>query len=159
LLDFIRELRALDLPVKLSTNGSRPAVVKTLLQENLLACLGFDYKAPLDERLAAVSGADDVAAARESYALARAALKSGAAPEVEFHTTLCPQFIDRKIIAEMTEQLDGAGALWILQQYENDVERLDAGAAGAERYSREELDALAEIARRGAARVLLRYGK
>ncbi|MDR0868779.1 MAG: anaerobic ribonucleoside-triphosphate reductase activating protein [Planctomycetota bacterium] len=159
LIEFIRELHALPLPVKLSTNGSQPAVVARLLTEKLPACLSFDYKAP-SERLARLAGitAAEVAAVRESYDLARQAAPETVA-EIEFHTTLCPRYVNREILATMARELACPRALWILQQYENDIEMLDAKTAGTDRYPREELDALAAVARREHANVLLRYGK
>ena len=54
LLDFVRAIREIGgYKIKLDTNGSRPAVIQALLQENLLDYLALDYKAPL-ERYASV---------------------------------------------------------------------------------------------------------
>lgn len=178
LVEFIRELKRI-LPVKLENNGTRPAVVRELLAENLLECLCFDYKAPLDERLVQLARVPESVTAveqvRESFQIAREvapqtaaagnaqrqvrALGKAAGLEVEFHTTLCPAFITLDILREMGAALQCPGALWVLQQYETDAPMLDAAASGARRFSTEELDELEATAKSVHPRVLMRRGK
>lgn len=152
---FLRAVKA-HVPVKLETNGTHPEVVDALLREGLLDCLCLDYKSPLDDRLGRVSGVDasatSLAAVRQSFDLARAA-----PIEREVHTTLWPGFIDETVLEEMARELRMPGALWVLQRYEPG-EVLDPETAGDVSYSREELDALAAVARRHHDRVLLRTG-
>lgn len=156
LVEFIRDLHDMEMPVKLETNGTHPEVIEQLLNENLLACLCMDYKAPLDDRLAKVTCVTEDATAiekvKKSFALAAA---SGI--EREYHTTLCPAFIDETVIEEMARALE-PGGLWILQQYETD-EVLDVNAAGTERFDVDTLKSLEAIAKRHHKRVLLRSGK
>lgn len=154
--DFLRAVKAY-VPVKLETNGTHPEVIDALLQEGLLDCLCLDYKAPLDERLPRVTGvepgASALAAVRQSFDLARAATSM----EREVHTTLWPGLIDEAVLEEMARELRMPGALWVLQRYEpGDV--LDPEMAGVVSFSRDELDALAAVARRHHDRVLLRTG-
>lgn len=178
LVDFIREAGRI-LPVKLENNGTHPEVVQVLLEEKLLDCLCFDYKAPLDERLVALTRVSPGIAAldkvRESFEIAREvapatadagtdqllARKMGrpSGLEVEFHTTLCPAYITPDIVREMGEALNCPGALWVLQQYETEAPMLDGKAAGGRRFTTEELDAIEAIARAAHPRVLLRRGK
>lgn len=42
--EFIRKIRAMDLRVKLDTNGSRPGILKSLLEEGLLDYVSMDIK-------------------------------------------------------------------------------------------------------------------
>lgn len=157
--DFIRELKKI-LPVKLETNGTHPEVIAALLAENLLDCLCLDYKAPLDARLVELVSVSPQATAiervKESYELARAA---AGRIEVEFHTTLCPAYLDAATLREMGAALACPGALWVLQQYETEARMLDRQAAGARRFSTEELDGLEAAAREVHPRVLMRRGK
>lgn len=156
LTELIRRLKSEGLAVKLETNGTNPGVLSLLLEEQLLDCLALDYKAPLDQRLSPVTATTEQATGtervRESFSLAAA---SGI--EREYHTTLCPKFIDREILAEMGEALE-PGGLWILQQYELE-ERLDPETAGEERYDTTELEELEQIARKHHKEVLLHKGK
>lgn len=153
---FIREVKATGMKVKLETNGTRPEILEALLAENLIDCLCLDYKAPLDKRLQSVTRVDDertaLDAVQKSFALAAA---SGL--EREYHTTLCPAFLDAAMIDAMGAALE-SGGLWVLQQYETDTV-LDAKAAGARRFTGEELDEIERIARGWHKHVLLRRGK
>lgn len=157
LIDFVRDLKATGTAVKLETNGTGPAVLRQLLDENLLDCVALDYKAPLDERLQKVTcvneSATDVEAVRESYALVAETDEI----EREYHTTLCPRHIDEDIIDEMGRALT-PGGLWVLQQYEPD-DILNAEQAGEERFDVAELEAIERVAVRQYDRVLLRKGR
>ncbi|MBN2713725.1 MAG: anaerobic ribonucleoside-triphosphate reductase activating protein [Planctomycetes bacterium] len=158
LVDFIRDLKATGTAVKLETNGTHPEVIEKLMEGDLLDCLAMDYKAPLDERLLEVTCVSEAATALElvkkSFALSRAAKI-----EREFHTTLCPSFINAEVLEEMAMKLDQPGALWVLQQYESDAEMLDPAKAGEKRFGVDEIEELARIAGKHHERVLLRKGK
>lgn len=67
---FLRRLHVLGLRIKLDTNGTRPAVLRTLFAERLLDYVAMDVKAPW-ARYAVLTGtyACDVAALRASVAL------------------------------------------------------------------------------------------
>ena len=140
LIDFIRELRSMGVGVKLESNGTNPDIIEKLLTDNLLDCLCFDYKVPLEEESllaltrvsAEVSGLERV---KRSYELSRQAQGI----EKEFHTTLCPEFITCQIIERMGRELECPDALWVLQQYENDVDMIDYATAGSRRYNQAEL--------------------
>jgi len=157
LVDFIREVKFYK-PVKLETNGTHPEVIKTLLDEKLLDCLCLDYKAPLDVRLMELTQVSESAAAvekvRASFELARAATGI----EREFHTTLCPAYIDEPVLREVGRDLHCPEALWVLQQYETGAPMLDALRAGSRRFSTEELDDLEQAARQMHKRILMRRG-
>ncbi len=157
--EFIREIKK-KLPVKLETNGTNPQVIKHLLDEKLLDCLCLDYKAPLDDALLGLTSVPESVAAidkvSESYKLARSVAGD---IEVEFHTTLCPTFIDVETIRRMASQLDCPNGLWVMQQYEIDVEMLDKPVAGSDRFSHEQLADLEAAAKEFHQKTLLRKGK
>jgi pyruvate formate lyase activating enzyme len=48
LADFARKIKDMGFLLKLDTNGSRPEVLKALIDENLLDYVAVDYKAPFD---------------------------------------------------------------------------------------------------------------
>lgn len=83
--DFLRQLRALGLAVKLDTNGSRPEVLRALLHEGLLNYIAMDVKAPFDAypRLCGVSV--DIEPIRESIAR----ISASGLPH-QFRATLVP---------------------------------------------------------------------
>ena len=49
LVEFLRKVKALNYPVKLDTNGSRPDVLKNLLDLGLIDHVAMDLKAPLEK--------------------------------------------------------------------------------------------------------------
>ncbi len=61
-------IRSLGYQIKLDTNGSRPEVVRSLLQRGLVDYVAMDYKAPLD-RYASMTGWQDVGSWQESLQL------------------------------------------------------------------------------------------
>ena len=67
---FLREVKALGLPVKLDTNGSRPDVLRRLFAEGLVDYVAMDIKAPWPryDALTGVPGCD-VEAVKASVAL------------------------------------------------------------------------------------------
>lgn len=154
--EVIRRVKKTGVKVKLHTNGSRPRVVRSLLDGNLLDCLALDFKAPLDDRLFAAAGvAPDPAlleAVRESFRLAKEA-----AVDREYHTTLCPRFIDTDVLAEMAAFLDRDGT-WFLQQFENG-DCLDPDGAGGRRFTGKELDDIERLARERHGKVVMHRGK
>jgi len=132
LIDFIKRVKEeLNIAVKLETNGSNPKIIRQLLKDNLLDCLCLDFK-QLPENVLAISGqTGGTMDLLDSY---NAAFRSDI--EVEFHTTLCPPFINIDSIAPMAEFLHNKG-IWILQQYSaNEV--LLPNKAGDRVYSKEE---------------------
>lgn len=156
LADVLAEIKARGLAVKLHTNGTRPDVVARLLADGLVNTLALDLKAPPDERLARVVGVDladdDLAAVRESLALARDAVPPLA---VEYHTTLCPAVFDSAWLDELPRWMH-ASADWFLQPYRAD-DVLDPARAGTATFDAPTLSAMTDRARAmHPGRVLLR---
>ncbi len=48
IIDFLRELKAIGLEVKLDTNGSMPSVIKDIISKDLVDYIAMDIKAPLN---------------------------------------------------------------------------------------------------------------
>ncbi len=93
---LLREVRALGFLVKLDTNGTHPAVLRSLVDEGLVNYVALDVKAPFTrypeftgllfpDHVASEPVYDVVARVRESVALVRAR-----APDYEFRTTVAP---------------------------------------------------------------------
>lgn len=73
LAGFFARVKALGFAAKLDTNGSRPQVVRALLDARLLDYVAMDLKAPWDRCGAAAGMAVDTASLQETIALLRAA--------------------------------------------------------------------------------------
>jgi pyruvate formate lyase activating enzyme len=110
--ELAREIKRLGFKVKLDTNGTRPAVVETLLAENLLDYVAMDVKAPLDERYNAAAGVKvDLGDLRRSIDIVRS-LEGRS----EFRTTLVPGLVGEEEVVLIAEAIRGA-AKYVLQRF------------------------------------------
>ena len=107
---FIVDLRELGYPVKLDTNGTRPAVLAELVGNRLVDYVAMDVKAPRSN-YAAMAGreldVDDVDASIQ--VLLRGSI------DYEFRTTVAPE-ISGPDLLEIARWIRGARA-YVLQQY------------------------------------------
>jgi pyruvate formate lyase activating enzyme len=97
---FLTDIKALGYAVKLDTNGSRPAVLKNLLQKGLVDYVAVDAKNSPEKYPETVGCACDVAAVEESMRL----LIDGDTP-YELRTTLVAQLHDAASIEAMGKWL------------------------------------------------------
>jgi pyruvate formate lyase activating enzyme len=139
LLSLIEEIKALGLAVKLDTNGSRPHVLKALVEEGLVDCVAMDVKAPLDEMsyARAAGRAVDLAAIRQSIAL----LKQGKV-EYYFRTTVVPALHKGEDLLHIAHHLSGSSSL-TLQNF-NPEDPLDQRLKGTSPYPEEWLQEMRE---------------
>ncbi len=138
--------------VKLDTNGTRPAVIKSLYESGKLDALGIDYKAPaaLYGKLAGISnGTEAVSAVRESISYA---VEKGI--DLDVRTTVHRELLSEEDLGVMYRELMELGVKkWTLQQFHN-VDLIDTGLGEKETYSDSELRRIAaslgpEVALRG----------
>ena len=150
LIDFIeRAKKELGVAIKLETNGSNPEVIKEILKKGLLTCLCLDLKTLPKDVLRINGQTGGVHDILESY---NAAFKADI--DVEFHTTLCPEFVRFEHIKSMAEFLHNKG-LWVLQQY-NYEEALIPEKAGDKTYSESEAKEIHEEAKKYHNNVILK---
>jgi pyruvate formate lyase activating enzyme len=98
---FLRRIKALGLDVKLDTNGSRPEVLRQLLEERLLDYVAMDVKAPW-ERYAALTGVAccDVESVQASMAL----IASSGVPHA-FRTTRVDPLLSEREYGDIRTQI------------------------------------------------------
>lgn len=84
---FIEELKAMGFLVKLDTNGTKPDIIRTLLDDELLDFIAMDLKAPLSkyDSIAGI-GQLNLSTIRESTEIIK-----NCGIDYEFRTTLCPE--------------------------------------------------------------------
>lgn len=137
-----RSFKALGYNTKLDTNGTNPAMLKLMLDENLLDYVAMDVKAPLDfKKYAQAVGRislTDFFNVRSSINLLRSALI-----EVEFRTTVVPSLHTEEDIADIARYLKGCQK-YTLQQFNPSV-TLDPGFGSVTPYSREEMQRIADL--------------
>ena len=152
LKDFILKVKDLGYLVKLDTNGYRPEVLKELLEEELLDYVAMDVKASL-ENYSKVAGCPgiDLIKIQESIAL----LKGSSSP-YEFRTTVVKGL---HTLAEFEEigQLLAGSRTYYLQGFRESESVLGRNfAVEMSAFSSEELETMAEIARKYIDKVELR---
>ncbi len=156
LLEFLARVKELGYLVKLDTNGSRPEVLRQVLEQGLADYVAMDIKASKDNyaRAAGCGEMPVLASLEESVELLK-----NCAIEYEFRTTVvkgihCPEEFE-----EIGEWLAG-GKAYYLQSYRDNGEILAKqsgdGTVMFEAFSREELEDMARSAGRYIPRVTLR---
>lgn len=110
LMVFLKDVKSLGFPVKLDTNGSRPAVIESIMEKGLVDYIAMDLKAPF-ERYDEICGVPvDIKAIRRSINFLMQGLV-----EYEFRTTVVPQLGVEDILT-MAQSIEGA-RLYVLQQF------------------------------------------
>lgn len=146
--DFVRKVKELGYMVKLDSNGYRPGVLRQLLREKLLDYIAMDIKASR-ENYARASGLSDpdVSLLQESIDL----LRTGDI-EYEFRTTVVKGIHSIGEFEEIGRWLAGS-RVYFLQAYR---ESENVISPGYQSFSPEEMERMAELARKYIDRVSLR---
>ncbi len=110
LRSFIERVKGLDLLVKLDTNGSRPEVLRTLLEERCVDFVAMDVKGPLDAYGRLTGTVSEAGAIEESIRLIL-----DRAPDYEFRTTVVPT-VSRADVLRIAERIAGAKR-YVLQAF------------------------------------------
>ena len=158
LVPFLRQVRergaGARLGVKLDTNGYRPDVLATLLDEGLVDYVAMDVKAPpYKYPLLTGRAAGDLDLARLERSLSL--LRDGNIP-YEFRTTVVPGWLDERDIEEVARWIAGAER-YVLQQF-RPLHTLDPVLEALSPYPVERLQAMAQRAGRWVNRVAVRGG-
>ncbi len=152
LIPFLRRARARGLDVKLDTNGYRPDVLATLLDEGLVDYVAMDVKAP-PEKYALLAGRADLDVTRLERSV-RLLRRSGI--RHEFRTTVVPGLLDEADVEGIATWIAGAER-YVLQQF-RPLRTLDPGLEAVTPYSVERLRAMVERASRWVRQTVVRGG-
>ena len=109
LSEFIKKVRSLGYKIKLDTNGYRPDVISSLLEDNLLDYIAMDIKAGLSN-YAKVSGIPnlDTSKIKESISIIE---NSGI--DYEFRTTIVKELHNIQDFLEISEMLSSSSSYFI----------------------------------------------
>ena len=138
--EFIRKIKAAGYPVKLDTNGYHPALLKSILDENLVEYVAMDVKNQ-ESKYALTCGLEyiDMDIIKESIALL---MHSGT--EYEFRTTVIDELHEPEDFEHIGEMIRGAKR-YFLQRF-TDRDSVPYGNLSAPSF--EKMYALAEIAKK-----------
>lgn len=146
--ELLQEIRALGYSIKLDTNGTHPALLKALAEQDLIQMAAVDIKACPDN-YPALCGLvhPEINAVKETVNF----LKNGAL-DYEFRTTVVRELHSEKDFIEIGQWLTGAKAYY-LQAYRDSEEVLQPGFSS---YTQKELEHFREILKRTIPLVELR---
>jgi len=147
--EFIKKIKHIGYLVKLDTNGTNLNMLKRVVEENLIDYIAMDIKAPLEryEEVVRVEVNEEEIRRTTDFIM-----KCGL--EYEFRTTVVPGLIGKEDIEKIGEWLEGAEK-YCIQQFNNE-KVLDPSFKQKKPYSRQELEELAEIARKYFQKVEIR---
>lgn len=118
--EFITEVKRMGFLVKMDTNGSKPGLLRYLIQEGLLDYVALDFKAPKN-KFKSLTSSGFYLHFRESL---RLLMSSGIRFEVR--STIHSELLDQRDIDSMLEVLDTEGyrGNYYLQNFRNGSETL-----------------------------------
>jgi pyruvate formate lyase activating enzyme len=148
-LDFLGEVKALGLAVKLDTNGYHPHSLQRLLQERLLDYLAMDVKAPVGKYSLVAGRRVDAKRIEDSIQLV---LSSEI--EHEFRTTVVPGMVGVEDVGAIAQSIAGARR-YFLQQF-RPSSTLAPQFTTRDPYPATVLEEMADAARRWVANVSIR---
>jgi pyruvate formate lyase activating enzyme len=137
--ELLQVFRNAGLEVKLDTNGSRPAVLSSLIREGLLQAVDMDLKAPFDHasysRLAGVETDPDAVLASMDL-IVRSGLPH------RFRTTFVPALLDAEAVGKIVSRVPPSSE-YVLQAFDS-RRVLDPSLAGRPSPTEEEMRELRE---------------
>lgn len=109
--EFCERIKSMGFSVKLDTNGSRPRIIRGLLERSVLDYIAMDLKTGPDKYAILANGRSTMDAIQESV---RVIMESGL--EHEFRTTCVRSFVDEAVIRRMAVLIKGARR-YVLQPF------------------------------------------
>lgn len=107
---YIIRIKNIGYPVKLDTNGSKPEVIKKLIEKDLIDYIAMDIKAPLN-RYEEICGLKNI----EDSIIKSINTIINAGIEYEFRTTFVPELY-KKDLYDIKDLINGAKR-YVIQQY------------------------------------------
>ena len=148
--DFLKKIKALNVKVKIDTNGLFPEMLDDVIGAGLADMVAMDLKSSLNDRYNAVAGADtDIDAIKRSI---RIIIDSGI--DHEFRTTAVPVYVKEKDIENICKNIKGAKK-YRIHQFRNRT-TIDDSLSVLDPYPESKLTEMAEIAKKYVKDVRIR---
>jgi len=133
LYDFIATLKEKRFRVKIDTNGTRPFMLKNVMDDGLVDYIAMDIKAPFADYKKVTGVSVNIEDIQESIGII---VSSGL--EYEFRTTVCRPLLEPEDIIEIADYIKGAKRYYI-QRYKERQSNYKSDNALIT-YNKEELD-------------------
>jgi len=146
LLRICEQIRGLGYPVKLDTNGSRPGVVKKLIDSTLVDYIAMDIKSSLDfDNYSKSAGIKDKMMLEKVKDSIEIIMNSKI--DYEFRTTIVPLLHSEETIMEIARYISGAKK-YVLQNFSPLEKTLDPSFQKIKPYPDEKIQELSEKAKK-----------
>ena len=109
LVDLARKIKAMGFKIKLDTNGTRPGVIRQLLDAHLLDYVAMDYKCPLELSQKMIGTVKHWEPFRESLAMMIEAAAQKDGPTFEVRTTVMADLMGERELNWIIHDLDQLG--------------------------------------------------
>jgi len=139
IFSFCQKAKKAGLLIKLDTNGSKPILLKKLLEAKLVDYVAMDIKSSPEAYEKSAGVPIDLEAINKSIALARKK-----APDYEFRMTVVPSLHKKKELLSIGKWLDGSKRFF-LQQFSSSMPLLDKSLQGTKPYTAVEMQDFAKI--------------
>lgn len=130
--EFIKKAKGLGYLIKLDTNGTKPEVLKRLIEKNLLDYIAMDIKAPFNKYEKVINSNVNIESIKESIDII---MKSDI--DNEYRTTVCRELLSVEDIVKIAKDIKGAKR-YIIQNF-RDGNSILLGEGKYTPYKREEL--------------------
>ena len=144
---FIRKIRTMGFHVKLDTNGSRPGILKALLEEGLLDYVSMDIKNALKKYLSTIGIPESVSGFNnlitDSVRQSAELLMQSSIP-YEFRTTVVKELHSEEDLLSIGKWLNGANAYY-LQSFRDSETLVGASLGQFHAYEPEQMRAFRDM--------------
>ncbi len=145
--EFIRKIRTMGFHVKLDTNGSRPGILKALLEEGLLDYVSMDIKNALKKYLSTIGIPESVSGFNnlitDSVRQSAELLMQSSIP-YEFRTTVVKELHNEEDLLSIGKWLNGANAYY-LQSFRDSETLVGASLGQFHAYEPEQMRAFRDL--------------
>ena len=145
--EFIRKIRTMGFHVKLDTNGSRPGILKALLEEGLLDYVSMDIKNALKKYLSTIGIPESVSGFNnlitDSVCQSAELLMQSSIP-YEFRTTVVKELHNEEDLLSIGKWLNGANAYY-LQSFRDSETLVGASLGQFHAYEPEQMRAFRDL--------------
>jgi len=154
LFGLCEKIKALDLLVKVDTNGTNPRVVEELVKNRLVDYVAVDVKAPLNRKRYSEASGVDAGPLLENIEGTIDFLMAGGI-EHEFRTTLVPTLHAREDVVKICQRIKGCRK-YALQNFRSDAETINPSFRDLRPFRVKEMQSFLAEAKRFVPNAVLR---
>ena len=142
LIDYLKRIKEMGYLIKLDTNGSRPLILKSILDENLVDLVAMDIKSPFED-YKKITGENDIVPKLQGSV----ELIINSKTDYIFRTTCAKPFITIQNIEGILREIQGAKN-YHLQNFKRDSLLTPHFFKDIEDHTKEDMEKMAEIAKK-----------